>query len=303
MAELLNYAEEYSRALANAYPNQLHFAALRSTENNNKYKWIDAKTIKIPHLSVGGRTDGTRDAIGSFTRNFDNDWETKELKWYRTWQTLVDPKDIDETNQVASIANITQEMNEREKFPEMDSYLSSKLYADWTEAGGKEVSDAPTTDTILEIFDEAMVHMDEKRVPAVGRILYVTPAIEKILKSAEGIARNILLTNNDGRIARLISNIDSVAIEKVPSDLMLTAYDFTVGYKAGASAKQINMFLSHPSCVITPEKYTFAGLGAPSAVTQGKYVYYEESYGDVFVLDKRYDGLFFCTSARTQEDA
>lgn len=300
MAELLNYAVEYSQALANAYAGQLHFAALRSTENNAKYRWINAKTIEIPRLSVGGRVDGSRDTIGSFTRNFDNDWEAKELKFHRTWQTLIDPKDIDETNQVASIANITKEMNEREKFPEMDAYLASKLHADWLESGGKEETTEPTTDTILEIFDEAMVRMDEKRVPAVGRILYLTPAMEKILKSAEGIARNILLTNNDGRIARLISNIDSVQIEKVPSDLMLTSYDFTVGYKIGASAKQINMMLSHPSCVITPEKYQFAGLGAPSAVTQGKYVYFEESYGDVFVLEKRYPGLFFNVTARKE---
>ena len=156
MAELLNYAEEYSRALANAYPNQLHFAALRSAENNNKYRWVNAKTIEIPRLKVGGRTDGDRNTIGSFTRNFDNDWEPKELKFYRTWQTLVDPKDIDETNQIVTIANITKTMNEEEKFPEMDAYLSSKLYADWTDAGGKEVSTKPTADNILEIFDDAI---------------------------------------------------------------------------------------------------------------------------------------------------
>ncbi len=301
MAELLNYAEEYSRALANEYPNQLHFAALRSAENNNKYRWVNAKTIEIPRLKVGGRTDGDRNTIGSFTRNFDNDWEPKELKFYRTWQTLIDPKDIDETNQIVTIANITKTMNEEEKFPEMDAYLSSKLYADWTDAGGKEVSTKPTADNILEIFDDAMMHMTEKRVPAVGRILYVTPEVDTILKSAKGIARNILLSNNDGRIARMISNIDSVVIEVVPSDLMFTAYEFSNGFTKGASAKQINMFLSHASCVITPEKYSYAGLGAPSAVTQGKYVYYEESYGDVFILNKRFDGLFFNTSAMEVE--
>lgn len=293
MAEALNYAVEYSRELANAYPYVLHFAALRSTENDRRYQWIDAKTIKIPHLSTTGRTDASRDTIGGTNRNFSNDWETKELMFHRQWKTLVHPKDIDETNQVASISNITTTMNETQKFPEMDAYLVSKLYGDWTTEGGTEIAVMPTVDNVLELFDTMMLNMDEARVPAVGRRLYVTPAVHKILKSAEGIARAMLVTNNDGRIARLIANIDDVEIEKVPSELMLTKYNFTVGYAAATDAKQIHMFLAHPSCVITPDKYEFVKLDPPSAGTDGKWVYFEESYGDVFILNKRINGLQF----------
>ena len=124
----LNYAEQYARELAQAYPYTLFSGALWNTENSSKYKVIDAKTIKIPSISVGGRTNGNRDTIGSFTRNFENDWETKTLNNHRKWQTLVHPKDIDETNQVASIANITKVMNEEQKFPEMDAYIFSTIY-------------------------------------------------------------------------------------------------------------------------------------------------------------------------------
>ena len=169
MAEALNYAVEYSRELANAYPYVLHFAALRSAENDRRYRWVDAKTIKIPILSTTGRTDADRDTIGDTQRNFSNDWETKELKFHRKWKTLVHPLDIDETNQVASIANITQTFNEEKKFPEMDAYLVSKLYADWIEAGGTVTEQALTTENILEVFDTLMMDMDENRVPATGR--------------------------------------------------------------------------------------------------------------------------------------
>ena len=295
MPEALNYAVEYSRELANAYPYVLRFAALRSAENDRRYKWVDAKTIKIPILSTTGRTDAARDTIGDTQRNFSNDWETKELKFHRKWKTLVHPLDIDETNQVASIANITQTFNEEKKFPEMDAYLVSKLYADWIEAGGTVTEQALTTENILEVFDTLMMDMDENRVPATGRLLYVTPAVDKILKSAEGIARQMMVTNNDGRIARMIANIDSVSIEKVPSELMKTVYDFSTGYTVGASAKQIQMFLAHPSCVITPEKYEFVKLDPPGATTEGKWVYFEESYGDAFILNKRIHGLQYVT--------
>lgn len=125
----LNYAEQYSRELAQAYPNVLNFGRLWSTENSTKYKVIDAKTIKIPTVSTKGRVAGNRDTIGTFTRNFDNDWETKTLSNHRQWQTLVHPQDVNQTNMVASIANVTKVMNEEQKFPEMDAYLISTLYS------------------------------------------------------------------------------------------------------------------------------------------------------------------------------
>jgi hypothetical protein len=275
----------------------LHFAALRSTENDSRYRWVNAKTIEIPTLKTSGRTNADRDNIGNFARNYENGWETKTLTFHREWSTLVHPMDIDETNEVASIPNITRTFNEQQKFPEMDDYLVSKLHSDWTEAGGKDVTTAPTVENILELFDDMMVNMDENDVPAVGRILYVTPAMEKILKSAEGLARQIMVQNNDGRVARLISNLDSVQIEKVPSKHMLTTYDFTTGSAKGAAAKQIHMFLAHPSCVITPDKYEFVNLTPPAANTKGKYVYYEESYGDVFILNQRIAGLQYVVAA------
>ena len=74
---------------------------------------------------------------------------------------------------------------------------------------------------------------------------------------------------------------------------MKTAYTFTKGWAVGADAKQINMFLVHPSAVITPVSYEFAQLDQPSAVTEGKYIYFEESYEDVFILNKKQDALQF----------
>lgn len=64
--------------------------------------------------------------------------------------------DIDETNQVASIQNITQVFNEEQKFPEMDAYLVSALYADWLAAGCAADTTAITVDNILTVFDGYM---------------------------------------------------------------------------------------------------------------------------------------------------
>lgn len=287
----LNYATQYSQALAQAYPYVLHFAALRSTENDGKYKWVNANTIQIPRLSTTGRVDGDRDSITVAKRNYNNDWETKTLSNHRQWSTLVHPMDIDETNQVASIQNITKVFNEEQKFPEMDCYLISKLHSDWIAAGETADTTVLNEDNILSVFDDCMAAMDEANVPQSGRYLYLTPAINKILKNASSLARQI--QNGDDRIKRIIKSLDDVTIESVPSALMKTVYDFTEGCVAGEGAKQINMLLIHPSAVITPEKYVFAQLDPPSAGSNGKYVYFEESYDDTFLLERRKKAVKF----------
>lgn len=293
----LNYAKEYSQALAQAYPYVLHFAALRSTENDSRYRWVNANTIEIPSLTTTGRVDADRDTIGVAKRNFNNAWEPKTLKNHRKWSTLVHPLDIDETNQVASIQNITKVFNEEQKFPEMDAYMVSKLYSDWKTAGRTADTTALTTDNILTVFDGYMVAMDEANVPKVGRILYTTPAIRSMLKNAKELTR--FIQNGDAAIRRAVSSLEEVKIEDVPSVLMKTVYDFTEGWKAGTGAQQINMMLAHPSAVITPEKYTFAQLDSPSAGSEGKWVYFEEAYDDTFILEKRKDAIMFNVTAAT----
>ena len=115
----LNYATQYSRALAPAFPYVLQFGALYNTPNNNTYRWVNAKTIEIPSISTTGRVDSNRDTIATAQRNYDNNWETKTLTNQRKWSTLVHPMDVDQTNMVTTIQNITRVFNEENKFPRL----------------------------------------------------------------------------------------------------------------------------------------------------------------------------------------
>lgn len=293
----LNYAKEYSQALAQAFPYSLYFGALYNTPNNGRYRWTGAKTIEIPTISTTGRVDADRDTIGNAARNYNNAWETKVLENQRKWSTLVHPADIDQTNHVASIANITQVYNEEQKFPEMDAYTASKIYADWTGQSKTASTTVLTEENVLAEFDALMEKMDEARVPATGRILYVTPAINTLIKNAKQITRTINVESAGSTINRKVSRIDEVEIVPVPSTLMKTAYDFTTGWKVGGSAKQIHMLLIHPIAVITPVSYQFSQLDEPSATTEGKYYYYEESFEDVFILNKKADAIQFVVEA------
>lgn len=292
----INYATEYSRALAQAYPYVLNFGDLYATPNNGRYRFVNAKTIEIPSITVGGRVNSNRDTIATATRNYDNAWEPKTLSNQRKWSTLVHPQDIDQTNQVASIQNITQVMNEEQKFPEMDAYLVSKVYADWVAQSHTANTTALSSANVLTVFDALMKAMTKKRVNPNGRILYVTPDVDELIKNAQQITRSFSVQNGSSEINRVIKSLDQVKVNVVPPELMLTAYNFSSGWVPGTTAKQIKMFLVHPNAVITPVSYQFAQLDPPSAGSEGKYVYFEESFEDVFILNKKSDGIQFVVS-------
>lgn len=296
----LNYAKKYERALSQNFPYVLNYGALYSTPNNGRYRWVNEKTIEIPSISTTGRVDADRDTVAFAQRNYQNAWETKTLSNERKWSTLVHPRDIDETNMVATIGNITQVFNDEHKFPEMDAYCISKIYYDWTHAtnpddGQTQVADTTvlTTANILGVFDSLMLKMDNGRVPANGRILYVPFEIQTMLKEAQGLSRSMDITSGPNAIDRRVNRLDQVQIVGVPSTLMKTLYEFSEDYKIDADAQQINMFLVHPTAVITPVSYTFSKLDAPSAMSEGKYVYYEESFEDVFILNKKSNAIQF----------
>ena len=290
----VNYAESYERALAQAYPNVLNFGELYNVANNQTYKFVDSKTIHIPSISVTGRKNVNRDAIdGNFQRNVDNSFETKTLTFYREWSTRIEPADVLDTNMILTNQNATKVFNEEKKFPEKDAYTISKIYADWT-AEGKQADKTPlTVDNVLIVFDKLMEAMDEALVPSNGRLLYVTPAVKTLLKQASqiGLSRNVQTGANT--INRVVDRLDEIKLISVPSFLMKTAYNFTTGFEPSGSAKQINLFLVHPSAILTPSKYAFVGMEAPAAGTKGDYIYYEKEYSDVFILNNRTGAIAF----------
>lgn len=293
MAVPLNYATQYAQALAQAFPYVLNFGELYQTPNNAIYRVVNAKTIEIPVISTTGRVDGNRDVIGTKTRNFSNEWETKPLTNHRKWDTLVHPLDINQTNMVVAIQNITRVFNEENKFPEMDRYCISKIFADWAALGNAARTDTLTINNVLGVFDSMMEAMDNTNTPQSGRILYVIPQVATLIKNAQEITRTLNLKEDRTQIVREVSRIDEVNIVKVPDSIMKTAFDFTIGAVAAPGAQTIQMALIHPRAVYTPVSYAFAQLSEPAAMSDGKWVYYEESFEDVFILNQRASAIDF----------
>ena len=288
----LNYAAQYGRELANAYPYLSYYGDLWNQGESQRFRPLRGKTVYIPSMTVTGAHAVNRDSIdGSFSRNFDINWQACDLSMDREWDTLVDPMDIQETNDVAVIGNITRMFNEFQKVPEMDAFLASKLASFAGNFGGVSTQSL-TSSTILTEWDNALEYMTNQRVNRDRLFAYMTPGTYKLLKQATGLTRFIEVTNGIRDVDRNVARLDGVTVAEVPSDMMKTKYTFTEGWAVHSDAVQINFMLVDPMAVAAPIKYETAMMSAPTAQSKGKYLYYERYYYGAFVLNQRQAGVY-----------
>lgn len=283
-----DYAEQFTNLLQQKYEKELCSDAL--TKSNLQVKFLNAQTIKLPRLTVSGYKDHTR-TPGFNSGTISNDWEPKKLEHDRDIEFFIDPMDIDETNLTLSVANIQNTFETEQAIPEKDCYRFSKLHAELTTFGGRIDNTVIEAANFLEAFDEEMAIMDEAGVPEEGRILYVTPTMNKIVKAAEGLQRMITV-NTASTINRKVHSLDDVTIKMVPAARMKTKYDFTNGFVAAEDAKQINWILIHTSCVVCRDKYSYIKLFTPGtdSRTADGYLYQNRYFGDLFLLERKVAG-------------
>ena len=289
-----NYATEYKRALAQTFKKGLK--SLDLIQNGEDYSFLNAKTIQIPNLSMTGFRDHGRGSAIQTADDYTNEWEAKTLMHDRSKYILADIKDIDETNLARSIANLTRVFNEEHKVPEMDAYVFSKIFQEFAVKNGNAYGFKITASNFLEYFDHLMLKMDEAEVPEEGRILYLTPKLAQIAKSAEGLTRQIKVGEGQTSLQRNVYSLDDVKIVKVPASRLKTKFNFAVsggGFAPHTDGLQVNMLLIHPKSQISPIQLEQALLDNPKASTSGKYSWFERSYWDSFILDKRVGGVQF----------
>ncbi len=289
----VNYAADYSRAMADAYPYISYFGEIWGANNANLYKPGMGSTMYIPSLTTSGARNTDRDQVtGTFNRNWNNTVQAVSLEMDREWDTLVDPMDMDETDMVATIANVTKAFTEQQKVPEMDAYLASKLYSFVTPD-----TTTLTASNILTKWDNYLETLANARANRDRVWAYVTPATYRLLKQASGINRYVDVMGSAGEWNRNVARLDGVNIREVPVELMKSAYTFAEGWEPAAGAVQINMIIVDPEAVAAPVKYEVAMMSEPTAQSKGKYLYYERYYYGAFRLNNRAGGIIVNAAA------
>ena len=296
---VLKYAETFAPALEQKYAKEL--ASFELFQSNKQVKFIDAQTIKLPSITLSGYKDHPRASLRLNQATIKTEWEPKKLSHDRSIEFVIDPMDVDETNKTVSIGNVQNTLEEEQTIPEKDSYVFSKLYTEATAyaANGATIStEALTAENILEQFDSAMEKMDEAGVPGAGRLLYVTPKVNKLLKEAKDIQR-VMGVTGEGSVKRSIYDLDDVKIKVVQSARLKSKYNFTEGCVAAADAKQINFILVHPTAVIARDKYSYINAFEPGedSRTADNYLLQSRFYMDAFLVKNRANGIYINAQA------
>lgn len=300
MANSINYAEQFLPFLIQMYEADMRSYGL--TLSNPQVQWLNARTINIPNMVLSGYKDHSRQ--GTFNQgSVKNTYTPYTLNHDRDIEFRFDAMDVDETNLAVSVANIQSTFEKEQAIPEKDSYRFSKLYADFVELGGTVDTTTITVQNALGWFDTQMEAMDDAGVPEEGRLLYVTPAMYKVFKEADGLTRVIHVNDGSGNtpVNRKIYSLDDVEIIKVPKARFKTAYDFDDGCVAADDAAQINAILVHPDSVVARDRYEYIKMFAPGsdAYTGDDWVYQNRNYGDLFVLKARLAGIAINAEAGT----
>lgn len=284
---VLNYVTNFYPRIIEMYGHELVSDALFHT--NEDIKVSGAKDIKIPRLTVSGYKDHTRGG-GYNAGDYSNNFETKQLDHDRDIEFTIDPADVDETNQIISVANIQSRFEKRQAIPELDCYTFSKLYAEAKRVGATVKNTAITAANVLSDFDDNCQAFEDAGVPLSRCILYCTAEYKKNLKNAEGIQRTFAV-NGGGTagIDRRIHTLDDLKeIKVVPVERFKTKYNFSEGYKADSTGKQIHYILVDPEAQVSRVKYSYINVYTPGhdSRTADNYMYQNRRLNGTFALDE-----------------
>lgn len=184
---------------------------------------------------------------------------------------------------------------------EIDAYTAAALAAKVPAANTVSATISSGAAAVAAV-DDGTEALDNLEVPYEGRILFVSPAMYKALKS--GITRMVM--NRDDNVNYNVEMYNDMRVITVPQARFVTAIDLldgtTSGEEAGGYAKasgaaDIDFMIVHPTAVRKIAKHVVPRIFANGVwqKTDGAAFQYR-IYHDVFVLDNKVNGLYMHTA-------
>ena len=189
----LNYAEQWSPELLAI----LMQGTLTSPFITSNVRWLDAKTFHFTQMSVSGYKNHKRSG-GWNTGEYNQKDVPYTVTHDRDVQFMVDKADVDETNQTASIQNISRIFEQTQVVPETDALFFSKVAqaAQNTELYHSETSATEyTTENVFAKLKAILAAGKLRRYKANGSlIMYVSSDIMDKLEMSKEFTRKIEMT-------------------------------------------------------------------------------------------------------------
>ena len=299
----LNYAETWSSELLEI----LIQGSLTSPFITSNVKWLSAKTFHFTQMSTSGYKNHKREGgwnAGTYAQNETTFTVTHD----RDIEFLVDKADVDETNQTASMQNISRTFELTQVVPETDALFFSKVAQAAQAVEGYHSSTAASEWTKENVFTKLKTILAAgklRRYRANGSlIMYVSSHIMDLLEQSTDFTRKIEMTQiaEGGQgIETRVTEIDGVPImEVIDDEHFYDKFNWEPdegGFEPATGAHKINVLVAcGQTCKIVP-KISSIYYFAPGAHTKGDgYLYQNRSLSDVFVFpngkDNKVDSVY-----------
>ena len=220
----INLAEKYSSLVDEKFTS----VSKASLVTNRDYNFVGAHTIQIYSVGTAPMNDYGRNTAGTSRYGTVNDLSTTlqevTMEKDRSFTFAVDKMDEDETLGALNAGSALARQLREVITPEVDTYTYAKISA----SAGKTVNEQTITATnAYQSLIAGSEFLDESEVPAEGRVAVVTPKFMTFLKSDP---QAVLETEvgQDMRVKGVISNMDGLTIQKVPSKYLPTGTNFII---------------------------------------------------------------------------
>lgn len=272
----INTATKYAEKVAE------RFTGKSKTEGyfNNDYDWSGVKTVQV--YSVDAPTLNTYNRTGSNRYGTPNELgdtlQELSVTQDKSFTYTIDKGNDEETMKIKSRAGKRlQATIDEVVVPAVDKYRFTK----WAEgAGHTEPGATPTKDTIVSVIFDAGAHLDNKLVPAEGRVLYIKASGYKVLaQCAEFVA--LEKPGTKSIVKGEVGEIDGMKVIKVPDSWMPDDVYFMVIHKAAVLAPfKLKEYKTHEN-----------PPGINGWLIEGRILY------DAFVLEAKKDAVYVYEAA------
>jgi hypothetical protein len=249
MANILEYAKLFQQQLDEQVVAQATSGWMEA--NAGLVRYNGGNEVKIPVIDMDGL--GDYDRANGFVDGFVNlTYETKTLTQDRGRTFMLDRMDVDETNFVATAANVMGEFQRTKVIPEIDAYRYSKIATDAIAKSAASGGYTPAASDILTKL-KADIYSIYDVAGEVPLVIVMSMTVAAILENSTELSKQLSVIDfTQGQVQTSVRGIDNNPIIKVPSSRMKTKYIFydgkTSGQEAGgftpdATAKNINWII------------------------------------------------------------
>lgn len=255
----VNLATKYQKAIDQVFA----LGSLTKVAFGGKFDFKGSNTVKVYTLVTQALGDYTRtgtERYGTPTEVQDT-VATYTLTKDRSFSSVIDKGNYIQGNLVRTTGAYMKAQMDEQVTPEQDTHNLTVLTASAV-AASQDIAVTVTADNAYETLLDAGVALDEAKVPAQGRICFVTPTFHKFLRLDPDFIKPSDMAQKIS-INGMVGEADGAKIIKVPSSYFPANTNFILTHpKANVNPRQLDELFTHEN-----------PRGISGTVIEGRYIY------------------------------